>query len=165
LGCLFYLVRESMEIDQILLPDLVIPALKVSCKKQALKELAKKASEIIDRDERDLFDVLIERERLGSTGVGHGVAIPHGRIKGLGKVVMLFARLENSVDFDAVDDQPVDIVCVLFACVTSGAEHLKALAKISRLMRNPSVLEKIRGASSADGIFALLTEQMESRAA
>jgi len=130
-----------------------------------LKEVSKKAAELLDRDERDVFDILVERERLGSTGVGHGVAIPHGRLNGLEQVTMLFARLETPVDFEAVDDQPVDIVCVLLASETAGADHLKALAKISRLMRKPSTLERLRGSNNSEAIYALLTEQIESKAA
>jgi PTS system nitrogen regulatory IIA component len=158
-------LREHMEIAQILSPDAVLPILKVSSKKQTLKEISKKAAELLERDERDIFDILVERERLGSTGVGHGVAIPHGRLSDLDQVVMIFARLENPVDFESVDDQPVDNICALFASETAGVDHLKALAKISRLMRNPSVLEKLRGANTSDAIFALLTEQIESQAA
>ena len=154
-----------MEIQNILSPDAVLPSLKVTSKKQVLKEISKKAATLLGRDERDIFDVLVERERLGSTGVGHGVAIPHGRLADLDRVTMLFARLDKPVDFEAIDDQPVDIVCVLFACETAGADHLKALAKISRLMRKPSVLEKLRGSSQADAIYALLTEQIETQAA
>jgi nitrogen PTS system EIIA component len=154
-----------MEIQQILSSDAVLPALKVTSKKQLLKEVSKKAAELLDRDERDVFDILVERERLGSTGVGHGVAIPHGRLNGLEQVTMLFARLETPVDFEAVDDQPVDIVCVLLASETAGADHLKALAKISRLMRKPSTLERLRGSNNSEAIYALLTEQIESKAA
>ncbi len=154
-----------MEIQTILSPTAVMPALKATSKKQVLKEISKKAAEMLQRDERDVFDILVERERLGSTGVGNGVAIPHGRLTKLEQVTMLFARLETPVDFEAVDDQPVDIVCVLFACETAGADHLKALAKISRLMRNPGALEKLRGSNNADSIYAILTEQIESKAA
>ena len=154
-----------MELQTILSPEAVLPALKATSKKQVLKEISKKAAELLDRDERDIFDILVERERLGSTGVGHGVAIPHGRLDQLEQVTMFFARLESPVDFEAVDDQPVDIFCVLFACETAGADHLKALAKISRLMRNPAILEKLRGSNNADAIYALLTEQIENQAA
>lgn len=139
-------------------PKAIIPNLKISSKKQALQELASFASKFLSRDEREIFDVLNQRERLGTTGLGHGVAIPHGKLVGLEKITGVFARLVKPVDFDSVDDQPVDLVFVLLVPEGAGAEHLKALARVSRLLKNTEVCEKIRGSENADAIFALLSE-------
>ncbi len=146
-------------------PKAIFPNLKVTCKKQALQELAAFAARRLERDEKEIFDVLSTRERLGSTGLGHGVAIPHGKLPGLTKITGIFARLENPIDFEAPDDQPVDLVFVLLAPEHAGAEHLKALARVSRLLRNAEVCEKIRGSENADAIFALLSEFETSAAA
>jgi PTS system nitrogen regulatory IIA component len=109
--------------------------------------------------------VLLERERLGTTGVGNGIAIPHGKLAGLKQLFGMFARLEQPVDFDAIDEQPVDLIFLLLAPEAAGADHLKALARVSRLLRDRSVCEKLRGANQADAIYALLTESPASHAA
>jgi nitrogen PTS system EIIA component len=145
--------------------DSILPALNVMSKKQALQELSKRAAQLTGEHERTIFDVLLERERLGSTGVGRGVAIPHGKIAGLPHVYGLFARLVRPIDFDAVDDQPVDLVYLLLAPEGAGGDHLKALARVSRLLRDERMCERLRGCESADGIFALMTEQEASHAA
>jgi PTS system nitrogen regulatory IIA component len=108
--------------------------------------------------ERDIFDVLLQRERLGSTGLGQGVAIPHGKLRGLKRIVGLFARLAEPIDFDAVDGLPVDIVFLLLAPEGAGADHLKALARISRLLRDGTAVEKLRASRDAAALYALLTE-------
>lgn len=154
-----------MEIADMLSPEGVIPALRVTSKKQALQELARRAAEVVGQPERAIFEVLVERERLGTTGVGNGIAIPHGKLANLDRLHALFARLETPVDFDAIDEQPVDLVCVLLAPEQAGADHLKALARMSRLLRDRSVCEKLRGSDSRDAIYALLTESANSRAA
>lgn len=154
-----------MEIADMLSPEGVIPALRVTSKKQALQELARRAAEVVGQPERAIFEVLVERERLGTTGVGNGIAIPHGKLADLDRLHALFARLETPVDFDAIDEQPVDLVCVLLAPEQAGADHLKALARVSRLLRDRSVCEKLRGSDSRDAIYALLTESANSRAA
>lgn len=149
----------------ILSPEAVIANLRVSSKKQALQELAKRAAQITGAPERAIFDVLLERERLGTTGVGHGIAIPHGKLGELSYVTGVFARLERAIDFDAIDDQPVDLIFLLLAPEGAGADHLKALARVSRLLRDPSICEKLRGSESADAIYALLSQTEASRAA
>lgn len=154
-----------MQIADLITPERVVPKLKVTSKKQALQELAKRAAEISRRDERVVFDVLLERERLGTTGVGGGVAIPHGKLPDLDRLYGLFARLETPIAFDAIDDQPVDLIFLLLAPVDAGADHLKALARVSRLLREPAVCEKLRGSDSAEAIYALLTDSMATRAA
>jgi PTS system nitrogen regulatory IIA component len=147
-----------MEMHDLIAPDRVIPSLKATSKKQALQELARIAADTVDLHERAVFEVLLERERLGSTGVGYGVAIPHGKLPGLKRLYGFFARLASPIDFEAVDDQPVDLVFLLLAPETAGADHLKALARISRLLRDRETCEKLRGSDSGDAIYALLTE-------
>jgi PTS system nitrogen regulatory IIA component len=142
-----------------------MPRLKVSSKKQALQELARRAAEITGVHERQIFDVLLERERLGTTGVGNGIAIPHGKLADVKKMFGLFARLENPVDFEAIDEQPVDLIFLLLAPEGAGADHLKALARVSRLLRDRAICEKLRGADQAEAIYALLTDRAHSHAA
>lgn len=154
-----------MEIEDLITPQSVIARLRATSKKQALQELAKRAAEATGLHERAIFDVLLERERLGTTGVGDGIAIPHGKLPELSRLYGVFARLETPVDFDAVDDQPVDLMFLLLAPETAGADHLKALARVSRLLRDRSTCEKLRGADKADAIYALLTESHASHAA
>jgi PTS system nitrogen regulatory IIA component len=154
-----------MEIEDLITPAGVIPKLRATGKKHALQELAKRAADVTGLHERAIFDVLLERERLGSTGVGNGIAIPHGKLGELQKLHGVFARLDSPIDFDSVDDQPVDLVFLLLAPEAAGADHLKALARVSRLLRDRTVCEKLRGANSADAIYALLTEARTSHAA
>ncbi|MEK9967964.1 MAG: PTS IIA-like nitrogen regulatory protein PtsN [Ferrovibrio sp.] len=154
-----------MEIFQLLSPDGVIANLKANSKKQALQELSARAAKITGQHERAIFDTLLERERLGTTGVGNGIAIPHGRLPGLDKLYGLFARVERPIDFDSIDEMPVDLIFLLLAPESAGADHLKALARVSRLLRDKGVCEKLRGAESADAIYALLTDSPASNAA
>jgi PTS system nitrogen regulatory IIA component len=155
----------AMEIEDLITPQSVVARLRVTSKKQVLQELSKRAAETTGLNERAIFDVLLERERLGTTGVGDGIAIPHGKLPELRRLYGVFARLETPVDFDAVDDQPVDLIFLLLAPETAGADHLKALARVSRLLRDRSTCEKLRGADQADAIYALLTESRASHAA
>jgi PTS system nitrogen regulatory IIA component len=147
-----------MEIADLLSPNAVVAHLKAANKKQVLQEVAAKAANLTGLPERRIFETLIERERLGSTGMGQGIAIPHGRIAGVSRMTGLFAQLANPVDFDAMDDQPVDLVFLLLAPVGAGADHLKALARVSRLLRNQSICEKLRVASDTSALYSLLTE-------
>ena len=155
-----------MEIEDLLSnPVQVMPRLKVANKKQALQELARRAAELTGAHERQIFDVLLERERLGTTGVGNGIAIPHGKLADIKAMFGLFARLEPAVDFEAIDEQPVDLIFLLLAPEGAGADHLKALARVSRLLRDRSICEKVRGADQAEAIYALLTDRAHSHAA
>lgn len=154
-----------MELADLIEPTGVVANLRVTSKKQALQELAKRAASLTGQPERLIFDVLIERERLGTTGVGHGIGIPHGKLPDLDRLYGLFARLETPVEFDAIDDQPVDLICVLLAPETAGADHLKALARVSRLLRDRSICDKLRGTDNAEAIHALLTQSTTSHAA
>lgn len=143
---------------EFLAQDCIHCNLRATSKKQALQELARRAAAATGIHERTIFDHLLERERLGTTGVGRGIAIPHARLPQLDKVYGLFARLERPVDFEAVDDQPVDLVFLLLAPQQAGADHLKALARVSRLLRDESLCAKLRGCDTADAIFALVAE-------
>jgi len=125
-----------MEIKEFLLPDAVRIDLKVTSKKQALQEMAKTAQALTGANEREILNILIERERLGTTGVGQGVAIPHGKLGALDQLSAVFARLESPIDFDSIDDEFVDLIFLLLAPLSPEHVHLKALAKISRLLRS-----------------------------
>ena len=137
-------------------PNAIIPAMKVNGKKQALQEIAAKAAELTGQNERAILEILLQREKLGSTGVGNGVAIPHGKLPKLGNVFGLFARLERPVDFEALDGQPVDLIFLLLAPEGAGADHLKALARVARLLRDPEVARKLRASNGAEAIYAVL---------
>lgn len=154
-----------MEIADILTPQCIVPKLSATSKKQALQELAKRAALVTGLKDRFIFDALLQRERLGTTGVGYGIAIPHGKIQGIDRLFGLFARLEKPVDFDAIDEQPVDLLFLLLAPETAGADHLKALARVSRLLRNRAICDKLRGSNDADALYALITESNASFAA
>lgn len=136
----------------------VLPNLKVKNKKQLLQELSQALAKVTGIDHRAIFEILSTREKLGSTGLSQGIAVPHGKIAALARVHGLFARLATPVEFDAVDGQPVDLVFVLLAPDHAGADHLKALARISRLMRDPAIVAKLRGTDTAEGLYAILTE-------
>lgn len=153
-----------MELEDLVSPEGVVAHLKVTSKKQALQELSARAAELTGISERTVFETLLERERLGSTGVGQGIAIPHGKLAQLTRLYGLFAQLDTPVDFESVDDQPVDLVFLLLAPETAGADHLKALARISRLLRNPAVVEKLRASDDPAALFAILTEPAATNA-
>ncbi|MEO1192070.1 MAG: PTS IIA-like nitrogen regulatory protein PtsN [Pseudomonadota bacterium] len=154
-----------MNMADFMSPQGVVQGLRVSSKKQALQELSRRAAQVTGEGERSIFEVLLVRERLGTTGVGHGVAIPHGKLEKLDRLHILFAHLAEPIDFDAIDEQPVDLLCLLLAPQSAGADHLKALAQVSRLLRDRTVCEKLRGAANADAIYALLTDIPSSHAA
>jgi PTS system nitrogen regulatory IIA component len=154
-----------MDLSDLITPESIMPSVKISSKKQLLQEMAGRAAELTGLVERKIFDVLLQRERLGSTGVGHGVAIPHGKLPGLKQICGVFARLDKPINFEAMDDQPVDLVFLLLAPEGAGADHLKALARIARVLREPGAAKKLRGCRDAAGLYALLIESTESDAA
>ncbi len=154
-----------MEISDLISAKSVIPDLRATSKKQALQDLSKRAAEITGLHERAVFDVLMEREKLGTTGVGNGIAIPHGKLSSLDRLYGLFARLERPVDFHSIDEQPVDLIFLLLAPESAGADHLKALSRISRLLRDKAVCEKLRGTDDGEALYALLIESTENQAA
>jgi nitrogen PTS system EIIA component len=151
-----------MHLGDLIAPEAVIASLKTKNKKQLLQELSARAARLTGLSERDIADVLWQRERLGSTGLGLGVAIPHAKLGGVKGIVGIFARLAVPVNFDAVDGEPVDIVVLLLAPEGAGADHLKALARISRLLRDSQAVEKLRASKDAAAIHAVLTEQETS---
>ena len=154
-----------MDLGDLLKPEGVFAALRVKNKKQALSELAAKAASVTGLQEQSIFDLLLQRERLGSTGVGRGIAIPHARISGLRRVATVFAQLEEAIDFDSPDGESVDLIFVLLAPEQDGADHLKALARISRVLRDPSTQEKLRSARDRATLYSVLTEPLASHAA
>ncbi len=152
-------------IADLITPKSVLPQLRAANKKQALQELARRAAAMTGLHERTIYEALIERERLGTTGIGMGIGIPHGKLAGLGALHGIFARLERPIPFDAIDDQPVDLIFLLLAPENAGADHLKALALVSRRLRDRVVCEKLRGTDNADALYALLTDRTASEAA
>lgn len=154
-----------MELIELVQPTNIFPCLKASSKKQLLQELSDRASTLLQVDSSALFGSLLERERLGSTGMGKGVAIPHCRFEEIPSITGFLARLEKPVDFEAVDGEPVDLVFLLVAPEAAGSDHLKALARVSRLLRDPSMCATLRGASDVAAMHAVLADLQLSRAA
>ena len=154
-----------MELSDILTPEAIKSVGKSVSKKRVLQEMAGLAAIIHEIDGDLAFNALQERETLGPTGVGEGVAIRHARIAGLEKVVGIFYRLEKPLDYDAVDRHPVDLVFALFAPEGSGVEHLKALALVSRLLRDQATRSKLRSNDEPSTLFAIMTEVATPKAA
>lgn len=154
-----------MQLSDLVSTDGVVATLKAGSKKQVLQELSEVAADLTGVTSREIFETLLQRERLGSTGVGQGIAIPHGKIAGLDRLYGVFARLETPIEFDSMDDQPVDLVFLLLAPELAGADHLKALARVSRLLRDPSVVAKLRASKEASVLYSVLTEPAASHAA
>lgn len=154
-----------MEIADLIYPESIMPNLRATSKKQALQELARRSAVLTGQNERQVFEVLLERERLGTTGVGSGIAIPHGKLPHLDRLYGVFARLVRPINFESIDEQPVDLIFLLLAPELAGVDHLKALARVSRLLRDKVACDKLRGSDSAEAIYALLTESQTSRAA
>jgi PTS system nitrogen regulatory IIA component len=139
-------------------PQAVLPALRVSGKKQALQELAAHAARLTALPENAIYEALLQRERLGSTGIGEGIAIPHGKLAGLTRIFGLVARMEKPIDFEALDDQQVDVLFLLLAPEGAGADHLKALARVARVLREPGLIERVRATKDATALYAIMTE-------
>jgi len=143
----------------------IAPRVNASSKRHALSVIAEIAARNIGVKAAEALDALLEREMVSSTGVGHGVAVPHARLAGLDRLRGVFVRLEQPVEFGAVDDRPVDLVFALFAPADAGAEHLRALARVSRLLRQADLREQLRQARSGDAIHALLAREAHPSAA
>ncbi len=158
-------VFAPMNLAEIIDARSVIAQLKAQNKKQLLQELSQAMAHIVAVDHRIVLEALITREKLGSTGLGQGIAIPHGRLPNITRVYGLFARLQTPVAYDSVDGEPVDLVFVLLSPAQAGADHLKALARISRLLREPDTLKKLRGTENSEGLYAILTEPAASATA
>ena len=143
----------------------VAASLKVNSKKQLLHDLSAHAARLTGLDERAVFESLLQRERLGSTGIGEGIAIPHGKLPGLDRLFGFMARLDKPVDFESLDGQPVDLVFLLLAPEGAGADHLKALSRIARMLRGPGTIERLRATRDANALYAVLTQEPAPRAA
>ncbi|MFZ1725780.1 MAG: PTS sugar transporter subunit IIA [Albidovulum sp.] len=154
-----------MELTSLLRPAAVKVLGHVTSKKRLFQDLGDIGLQVYGLGVQDTVDALQERENLGPTGVGHGVALPHARLEGLDSVVGVFMRLERPLDFDSVDRQPVDLIFALFAPKDSGVEHLKALALVSRTMRDTATCAKLRANNDPATLFAVLTEARSSKAA
>ena len=150
-------MARTAEIGDLLAAESVLPKLQVRSKNHLLKELARATAARIGLSHRDVFQPLLDRERLGSTGMGSGVALPHARAAGVKRIHGLFARLAQPIAYESPDDQPVDLVFMLLAPEEKDAEHLKALARVSRLMRNEEVRAGLRGTVDAEAMYAILT--------
>jgi PTS system nitrogen regulatory IIA component len=155
-----------MQIGDLLDRNAIALRVSANSKRQALAVIAEIAARSFGLDAGDVLDALVEREQAGSTGVGHGVAAPHARIEGLDRLRGVFVRLEAPVDFESVDDQPVDLIFALFAPKeAAGVEHLRALARVSRVLRHPDLRQQLRQARTMDAIRALLTQDSRPSAA
>jgi PTS system nitrogen regulatory IIA component len=154
-----------MPLSELLSPEAVLPALRVQSKKQALQEISAAAARLTGIDEGEIFSTLLQRERLGSTGIGEGIAIPHGKLASMGRLIGLVARLERPIDFEAIDGQPVDLLFLLLAPEGAGADHLKALARIARALRQPGLVEQARAARDGSALYAVLTQSSAPQAA
>lgn len=155
----------SPDLGDLITPAGVIHDAHAANKRQLLGLMAARAARLAGVDEARVIDVILEREALGSTGFGAGTAIPHGRLDAIGRIVAIVAKLATPVDFAALDGQPVDLVVLMLAPAGAGADHLKALARVSRALRDADLCAKLRGAGSADALYALLTGDTRSEAA
>jgi len=154
-----------MDIGDLLARDGIVLRSGASSKRQALHVVAETAAQALGMDENRVMDALLEREALSSTGLGSGVAVPHARLEGLSQVRAVFVRLDAPVAYGAVDDRPVDLLFALFAPPRDGAEHLRALAAVSRAMRSPELREKLRQARTLDAVHALFVKNAPADAA
>lgn len=154
-----------MEISSLLSNDAVKVVASATSKKRLFQALGETAESCYGLCAKTAVEALQERENLGPTGVGNGIALPHARLAGLDRVLGVFLKLEKPLEFGAVDRKPVDLIFALFAPESSGVKHLKALAAASRVLRNDDICQKLRGNNSADTLHAILTELEESRAA
>src|SRR5262249_14025741 len=145
-----------MPLTDLVATNAIIPALKVNGKKQALQEIAAKAATLTGQSDRAIFEILLQREKLGSTRRGNGVATPHGTLAQRSKGFGLFRRLVRPVDFEALDGQPVDLIFLWLAAEGAGADHRKALARVARLLRDPDVARKLRDSRDAEALYAVL---------
>ena len=158
-------MNALMDLSDLISVDAVIPALKVQSKKQAIHLLSEKAADLTGVSERDIFDTLLQRERLGSTGVGKGIAIPHGKLTNFGDIVGIFARLDHKIDFESVDGEPVDLIFLLLAPEGAGADHLKALARVARVLRNDKTVSALRDVNDRATLHRIWTSNVASNAA
>jgi PTS system nitrogen regulatory IIA component len=152
-----------MELADILTEDSVLAYRRANDKSALLEIIAKRAATVLGQDTGTVFEALAAREALGSTGLGNGIAIPHGKLAGIGRVSAIFVKLDEPLEFDAVDDLPVDLVMALFAPVGAGADHLKALAHVARLLRTEALVEGLRSSDQPARLYDLLTAPVASQ--
>ena len=154
-----------MELTEILIPDAVRVSNSISSKKRLLQEISELSADLNRLPGQKIFEALQERELLGATGMGKGIAVPHARMADVDRVIGYFLRLETPIEFEAVDKQPVDLIFALLAPEDAGADHLKALARVSRTLRSDLICRKLRSTNDPAALFAILTEPAESQAA
>ncbi|ABM45580.1 PTS IIA-like nitrogen-regulatory protein PtsN [Bartonella bacilliformis str. Heidi Mejia] len=154
-----------MDLSELIAPEAIIPVLKANSKKQVLQILAEKAAELTGLEGRAIFDIILQREKLGSTCVGGGIAIPHGKLADIDRITGIFARLETPVDFEALDDEPVSLVFLLLAPENSGADHLKALSQVARVLRYSGISQKLYNTNDVSVLYNLLVHHSELSAA
>lgn len=154
-----------VNLSDLIAPEAVFAELKAVCKKQLLQIMSEKAAALTGFPEARIFDIILKREKLGSTGIGNGIAIPHGKLAELPKITGIFARLQTPVDFDSLDDRPVDLVFMLLAPEGAGADHLKTLSRIARLLRSPDCVAALRRSHNAAAIYRELTQAGDSLSA
>ena len=154
-----------MDLSDLLARDGIIASLQAESKKHALQELSTIAAGMTGLDAREIFNTLLQRERLGSTGLGRGIAIPHVKLQGLNGILCLFARLQEPIEYDSHDGDPVDLMFLLLAPDHASGDHLKALARISRVVREPSILDALRNAQDESALRVALTTMVPSHAA
>ena len=150
-----------MSKNELISKEAILADFESDSKKKVIQAIATEASKICNLPERDILDTLLDRERLGSTAVGHGVAIPHGKLKQLDKIVGLFAKLKSPIDFDSLEEQPVDLIFVLLAPESASADHLSALSHVARILGNDTIATKLRESSSKNEIYKILTDALE----
>lgn len=154
-----------MRLTDLIAPDAIVSSLRAGTKKLVLQELSERAARISGLPPREIFNALLQRERLGSTGTGNGVALPHAKLKKCLGIFGVFARLEKPIDFDAIDGEPVDLVLMLIAPELAGADHLKALARVARVLRDVAIAAKLRATRDPAALYAVLTQEPASHAA
>jgi PTS system nitrogen regulatory IIA component len=158
-------MSRNITMRDLVSPETILCGLNAPNKKTVLQEIARLAAAAVGQDPLNVFNVLWERERLGTTGVGFGIAIPHGRLEGLTQVQGFFARLAEPVAFESIDDKPVDLVFLLLAPESAGADHLSALATVSRLLRDQKLCEQLRRAKDEAALYRLLVDTPSVQAA
>lgn len=154
-----------MRPTDLITPEAVIASLKATTKKQLLQELSERAAKLCGVPAREIFDALLQRERLGSTGIGDGIAIPHGKLARLKNIFGIFARLDHPLDFGALDGAPVDLVFLIITPEASGADHLKALACAARMLREPGLVATIRATRDQNALYSLIAQRSKPYAA
>jgi len=154
-----------MELADILSEESVLVCTDIASKRDVLTRLSNKVAELTGHPAKDVFEALNDRESLGSTGLGNGIAVPHGKFAPIKHVMAVFMKLTTPVEFDSVDDQPVDIVMMLLAPMGAGADHLKALARVARILRTDSIADALRRSNDPERLYSILTQKLATNQA